>query len=595
MSVTWNDVIGHLRTGQPLSASLLSRAGREIEGNVRWLREVLDAMAAGVALTDREAVLSPDTTVGAAVYWNSAASRYEPALAGTEEDTTSHAIRATKSSYALGVVQVKHNTESGDVILLGKAAVDLTAVVDNPAAAGRYYLSGQTAGRLSARRPGVGIPVLYNYGNGTVFVQASIHDFLEDHVHFQFDLTCLPAGTTSPPDLGERHIIEAADTSLPGWLPAGHEIFNDLAPRNAAFGYNMARQPALAAVWPPLPVSGAVVIWDRGDGGTIVSPHLVRCDRNGIWWMSDCEREVPWPPDFDSADLSSSLSDDGSLSDGGTVRCQLPADMRLTVAFTQMLFATDRSVVTSLTSLTPEKLRIRNCRNEAATTGDLFVELLLSLSVGEELREGATVFKALEDDVLIPGLVTEGLLAGTGVLLSSTDPLEQDDEPTVHRGRVTVSVDANPGDREISPQIVRLSDAIERLYLDIPYLGFVAGRDSSVRLRLNIPGAGLPPTPRMKIVATCLARSSGAFPSLPLSYRRLPAPDTATALPTTETDLPWTTARTVVADTYFQVESDGIPVAPGDTVLLTLGRGRSDGYGGEVGLLRLIGLVVAGT
>jgi len=364
VSVTWNEVIDHIRSGQPLSAGPLGRAGRELEGNVRWLREILEAMSAGVALIDREAVVSPDAVVGAAVYWNSATARYEPALAGVEEDATSHALRATKSSYALGVVQTKHNTESADVVLLGKTTVDLVATVDHPAVAGRYYLSGQTAGRLSPRRPGVGIPVLYNYGNGTVFVQASIHDFLEDHVHFQFELTCLPAGVTSPPDLGERHVIESPDALLPGWLPAGHESFNDLAPRGAAFGYNMARQPALAAVWPPLPVSSSVVVWDRGEGGTIVNPHVVRCDRNGIWWMTDCEREVPWPPDFDSADLSSSLSDTGSLSDGDTVQCQLPAAMRLSVAFTQMLFATDRSVVTSLTSATPEKLRIRNCRGE---------------------------------------------------------------------------------------------------------------------------------------------------------------------------------------------------------------------------------------
>ena len=551
-------------------------------------------MSAGVALIDREAVLSPDVGVGAAVYWNSAAGRYEPALAGVEEDPASHALRATKSSYALGVVQAKHNTQSGDVVLLGKTGVDLAGVVDDPAVAGRYYLSGQTAGRLSARRPGVGIPVLYNYGNGTVFVQASIHDFLEDHVHFQFELTCLPAGTTTPPNLGERHVIESPDASLPGWLPAGHETFGDLAPPGAAFGYNLTRQPALAAVWPPLPISSAVVVWDRGEGGTVVNPHVVRCDRNGIWWMTDCEQEVPWPPDYDSADVSSSLSD-SSISDGDAIRCQLPAAMRLSVAFTQMLFATDRSVVTSVTSLTPDKLRVRNCRNEPAATGDLFLELLLALTVGEELREGAVVFKALEADVLVPGLVTEGLVAGSGVLLSSTDPLEQEGKATLHRGRVTVATDTNPADREIAPQIVRLSDAIERLYLDVPYLGFVAGRDSSVRLRLNVPSAGLPANPHMKIVATWLARSSGDFPAVGMTYRRLPAPTAATALPTGDTALPWVTAQTVAADTYFQVMSDSIAVAPGDTVLVTLNRGRADGYGGEVGLLRLTGLVVTGT
>jgi hypothetical protein len=54
-----------------------------------------------------------------------------------------------------------------------------------------------------------------------------------------------------------------------------------------------------------------------------------------------------------------------------------------------------------------------------------------------------------------------------------------------------------------------------------------------------------------------------------------------------DTALTITTAVSVTADEYIEIESEEFTIAPGDTVFVTLARdGVSDTYAGELGLIR---------
>jgi hypothetical protein len=176
------------------------------------------------------------------------------------------------------------------------------------------------------------------------------------------------------------------------------------------------------------------------------------------------------------------------------------------------------------------------------------------------------------------------------------------DTVTLHRGFVKFNFDPT-GEREIQPQIIRLNDTVERLFMDIPYLGFPEGQASSLRIRLNVPDVNLGAGLKLKIRVQLFGRGSVAtpMPALYMSYRRLLKPgsnaETAIALPLTEDDdnstegtLVFNTAIAVAANRAIIRESSLFDVAAGDTVLVTIGREAGGTYP-EVGVLRIAGIV----
>ena len=170
---------------------------------------------------------------------------------------------------------------------------------------------------------------------------------------------------------------------------------------------------------------------------------------------------------------------------------------------------------------------------------------------------------------------------------------------TAYQGLVKLAFNDALAEREIAPQIIRLSDVVERLYADVPYLGFPAGQDSSVRMRLNVHSSGLGNNLQMKIRAQLFGRVNGTLPALQLTYRRLLRPTSgAIPLATTEATPSPTFASNVAlggTDRVVEVNSSAFTVAEGDTVLVTIRRPGSDAYSGEVGLLRLSGIITTNT
>lgn len=621
MSNKWLQNIKHVTPGEQVKAGVVGRPDRALADRTEYLRQRIDASELGRAIFDVDATVSPDVLPGQPVYWNDATQRYELAVAGVENDEVTQTLTVTKSSDCVGLCFKKKNATLADVVLYGLVKLpELTNAVTGAVEAGRYYLSAQEPGKLTLARPPATVSVCYVLGakdncadEPWVIVMPQIRDFLEEHVHYRFELVARPAGEHDPAAAGNSgiHTIDNADATLEGWLPANHAIFANKAPIGAKFGYNFSQHEAISRVWPPLPIQAVAILRDKGldqVGATEIPlgpTGLCVVDVNGIWWMKNCYGDVPWPADLNT------MPNEENPSVGNEYDCPVTEHMRVIVVFMRMVFGNEKNVVTSLEPAPDSPITVVNCDNLPAKTGALQLDLDLELMVEPGEALGGRAFKEIVTGYkLKKGWVAEGLRVGYGpIVLSGTNSraltttektalnLPEESTSQLYQGIVTVSYNDQFVEREISPQIIRLSDVLERLYLDIPFLGFPESQDSLVRVRLNVPSANLGEVLEMKIRAQLFGRGGGVntaalLPPMQMFYRILPRPDGTTPLPTDDTEITFNTAVSLNIDTPVEIESAAFSVSEGDTVLLTLSRaGTSDSYDAEVGLLRLAGIV----
>jgi hypothetical protein len=163
---------------------------------------------------------------------------------------------------------------------------------------------------------------------------------------------------------------------------------------------------------------------------------------------------------------------------------------------------------------------------------------------------------------------------------------------TLEYGAVGIDV-ATSTNRELFVELVRLDGAEEEYVQDVMYLGFPSGELTSIRCRIAIPETLDVATPQMTLNFRLLGLGVGTLPPLTLTYRRIPAATTLTALPVNDTALNLTVSATLTApQEYIDVTSDPFAVEPGDDILFTLLRnGTTDAYPFEVGVLRQMGLI----
>ncbi len=551
--------------------------------------------------------VAPSVLPGHAVYWNATTHRYERALAAVEVDQTTQNFVMQPTSDCVGLCLKKHSETLADIVLRGVVDLpELANAVVGPVLAGRYYLSGNQAGKLVKQKPSVTVFVCHVLGPKDtcatiprVIVAPQSRDLVDEHTHYRFELVTSPAGTATLS--GGIYSVTAPDATLPGWLPADHEVFNNKAPAGAVFGYNIAEQQPLSNVWPPVPIQSVSMLWDKGQnrlGGTEIplgEDGLAICDVNGIWWMSNCAGDVPWATQVNPA-----------------AGCPREENMRLSVVFLRMLLGNDRSVVTSLKPETGSPIVVNNCDGAPATTGEL--ALNINIPVTNTTTTGSLVFKEIPGgNKLKAGHVAEGVftlsnqlsLTGTTTRLLTNAEKEEfnlSTNATLHQGVIKIDYTDYLVEREVSPQIIRLSDTVERLYMDIPYLGFPGGQASLMRLRFNLPDSNLGDNLRMKVRVRFFGRGGTAsatatLPPLYMTYRRLPKPTTnGTQLPTTDTNVAFNSVVALYIDHAVERDSAEFLVATGDTVLVTLGRTDSstDVYP-EIGVLRVTGIVYSGT
>jgi hypothetical protein len=591
---SWNERIKQIADGEQVDAAHAGAPDRMLEQNLRFLREQLDSVVAGEALVLRDLPCASGVMVGHVVYWDADQQRIDLALAQLVFDADSGSLVASNRSEVIGVVSEKRDSSTVDVIVYGWAAVDLTESAGADAAAGRYFLSDTTAGHLKQQRPSLSLPVLFSAGNGQVLVAPVFRNWDLNHAHYRISLVCRPAGTANAPTVGQAHSISSADDSLPGWLPADHAIFDDLAPANAKFGYNLSQHSELQALWPPFPIGSAVAILDRGEnriGGTEVPTTLLVLDKNGLWWMSDCYDDVPWPGSEDFIDGSESVS----IQEPGT--CPRQEFMTLAVLFSRVLYDAAQTMVTSITAQTGSMLTVVNGAGAVARTGDLILDVSLNLLLDSAVTQGYSVLKGISNNKFLVGPVAEGLIAsGENVLLTSSHPVNIGGGVILHQGRITVGVNLDPTARELSPVTVRVTDTKERFNNGIPYLGFPAGYESSFTALFYVPLAGLPASPKIVFNITLLGTASGTLPDLTITYRRIPkGTGTPQTLPLDDTTLAMPGPGSVSAgNKYVLVELPEIDIAAGDTLLLTVTRAASDSYSAELGVIRPTAVLTQG-
>jgi hypothetical protein len=282
-----------------------------------------------------------------------------------------------------------------------------------------------------------------------------------------------------------------------------------------------------------------------------VPSEFLTINKYGIWWMTSCYNEVPWPADLDTTITSSSSSlpiSSSSMSsmssEAAAETCPVVQSMKLRLNYVRMVYATDKSVVTSLQPAEGSPIRYVNCEGELSNTGDLFASLDFALLVDrEEDVVDSRVFKDLtEDGIFKTGHVVEGIkAASSNVTVSGT----VDRGTNGQAGIVTIDLATDPEEREVNPEIVRLSDVKQRNESDIPHLAFLNGRVSSIRLRYNVGVVGVPDTPKAKLRLLLFGQVTGTLAPLSASYRLLPRPagGGSIPIPTVDTALTITTAN----------------------------------------------------
>ncbi len=599
----FQELVRFILDGEDVKSGVANRAPRVNDQNVRYLRDLIEAALLGQALKFLCVTVETETKVGMPVYWNPSTQRFERGLAGTQVEPTTGAILTSASSLIWGVVTKKYQPgNKADITLFGiEKDFDFSGAIPDgdEQAAGLYYLSGQTAGFVTRQRPPVSVPVFNFDGFGTAFINPQIKDFLNDHTHHRFDLAAVPAGSHSPPIPGERHVITSPDDSIEGWLPASHSSFDGKAPSGAAFGYNIKANAQLDNLWPPIPLNDADLQWDRGedkDLGLISVPQgaegLVIINRDGIWWMSDCYDDVPWPTTLDTA-----TSDSSSVSESDSIECPRELDMRLILWFTRISFATDRSVVTSLTSIDPRLIIRCLLDGNPGSTGDLTIDLDLLLGILNTDQEGFTVFKELEEGGQFRlGPVVEGLFAGNS-RVSLTSTANQDvNGDTLHQGRVTIQAFTQPT-LEVDIKLVRLDNATEEIFKEVPFIGLNEDKTSQYIGKLKVPDDLDLTLPKLALRFQILGKAIGTFPDLTLTARTIPRADAGQlALPIVSAVVGLTTSVAITAaNNYIEAESDKIDVVAGDIVIFQLTRASGDAYAGQMGILDQVGVLSSGS
>jgi hypothetical protein len=598
--------IQYIKEGEPVSPGTPNRPISQLDQNIKYILNLLDEANVGSSVYARSQTVVSTIQVGQPVFFNAASARFEAAFATAESDSATGYLTVPNQSQVWGIVASKQNATLADILLFGYAKIDITAAVGNDLTpggnvpAGLWYLSGSSAGQLIRQSPPLSIPVCKTDNSGNVFVNTAFVDFLENHRHYVFDLQAVPAGQVTPPAVGDAHVIVSADSSLPGWLPADDPVFDGNAPAGAKFGYNISVDESLYSVYPPIPLQSACVVMQRpsiydvlGERkwyGQQLMSDLVVIDRNGIWWMSDCYDEVPWPTDLDTS----------SSASAAPVECD-PASklLSLKLYFTRVGFATDNSSVTSLRSLDARLKVFCAGTDDPAFSGDIELDLDLSLMNGVLNKTGYTVIKEFDvaTNTFNSGPVVEGVYSNSTNVLLSGDESATVGGITYYKGKIGIGVLSQPT-QELSSQLVRLEGVTEESY-PVLYLGMPNDNTTSYVVKFEVPGDA-PANSDFQFRPRILAKAAGTLPQLTVTYFKTARPVDGLNVPVNVTQaytaLTMNTVATLLANQAVEAISAAIAVDPGDIVYIKVTRtpsSPSDNYAGELGIMQQVGVLTS--
>lgn len=599
--------IKFISEGEAVSPGTANRPLEQLDQNIQYLWSVIQAASLGSTVYARAQTIETTLKVGQPVYFNATTSRFEAAFASTESDTVTGYLTVPDQAQVWGIVAIKHNATLADILLFGYAQIDMREALDIVLAPGAavpaatWYLSGMSSGKLTRQLPPVTIPVCKTNNSGGVYVNPSFVDFLENHRHYAFSLVMLPAGTVTPPAVSAAHVITNPDFNLAGWLPADDASFDGTAPAGAKFGYNLSQDLSLKNLYPPVPLQSACIqmqrpsIWDTATEhrwyGQQLMEDLVVIDRNGIWWMSDCYDEVPWPTDLDTDSSASSSYSECAPAGRAYV---------LKLYYTRIGFATDVSTVTSLRSVDPRL--VINCAGQTipGSTGDLDIDLNLAFMIGSQNLAGYRVFKTFNPvtNTFNAGPVAEGVYANSAnVLLSSPHTTTDTLGRTIYHGPIGLGVVSQPT-QELASQLVRLDGATEESY-PVLYLGMPNDITTSYVVKFEVPAAA-PTNSNFKLRLRLLGRTAGTLPQLTATYYIAARPSAGLVTPINVTQsytaLTINTVALVGVNQAVEADSALIEVNAGAIIYVKVQRtptALTDAYAGELGIMQQTGILTA--
>jgi hypothetical protein len=607
----WVNLLRLIENGMPVDAGHTNAPLTDLSQRTQHLKDLLSALSAGEALYIRSVPISSDVMVGQPVYLNTSTNQFEKALVALDYNSDGIWGTPALSSFCRGVVTYKHTATTADIVTAGTASsinISQALRTGETDTSGPYYLSATEAGKVERYKAPAAPFVFYrSVENDTIYVAPEISGGMTDHVHYKLQLTALPAGVPNEPAEGKKHSIVTPNSTLPGWLPATDSVFQGSAPAGAVFGYNIAKDPELAAVFPPLPLDSYFLeVFGDGWGSSREPDNIVKVDANGIWWMVDDFGWAPWSINYwDCVNPGTGVA--------GTVDADKPApvqqqsgngyypytgdacyDMSMYLWFTKLASTTTNSMVASLTPREGSAIVIKDCNwIEDRTSGHLLIDIDLNFSTAETLVAGGIVLKQVEGDKFSRGWVTEGIKSTSPVISISG---EHTDANGFVQGKTLITYnDPNVNAKELDVLLTALNGVVEDSLYDVMYLGFRPGRDSSFRGKLEVSSAGFEASTdyEMNLVFWILGTAAGTLPNLEITYRRIPYSAVPVALPTAETgtftlDL---SGYTLTQNQYVEVASDAFDIEPGDTVFFTVSRTSSDTYSGNVGMLRQKGII----
>ena len=325
--LTWKNYFRPITNGTDVNAKVTNTPLNDLFANQLYLKQQIDNMVPGKALVISDQIILNTAVVGTSVYL-SAANVWTPAIVELSSSPTSSLFTLTPKSYVAGMVLAVGASGRGDIIIGGQATFDASFAsrIEGTFTSGIQYLSPYTAGKITSSKGVAPVRVCMAYGPANdgsykVIVNPDQRVQLESHGHYHFELLDAPAGDPNcvpgkegfmwgdlepaGPYPGIVHAVSNPDVTQRGWLPALPEYFlGKTIPAGAAFGYNLALDTDLSAVWPPLPITGVSV---EVDGMDEVGDK-VEVNSDGIWWMPDAYGKAPWPVNLPCSPQASSSS-----------------------------------------------------------------------------------------------------------------------------------------------------------------------------------------------------------------------------------------------------------------------------------------------
>lgn len=601
MAGVWRENINLIRNNDSVEARTPNKPLLQLADRTQYLKDRLDAAATGEGLVLFSQPLDSTVAVGDVVYFNKTSEEYKKALAAVNEGDDG-SLKTAESAFVIGIVVRKLSSISGDILINGRYR-DLTLKDsdDNELGLGQYYLSAHEAGKLVNVRPAVGVFVCTVTSTG-VIVTPTPREVLEDHIHYRFELSTEVAGTPicRPGNLAS---IEFADSDVEGWLPADHSVFQNNAPAGAAFGYNIWKNAALSAAWPPQPLSAAYVERD----GIGVAPEHVVVDDNGIWWMTNCMDYAPWARDYCLSSSTAVTEVSSSTASEPLAACDVPP-RRVTLWFTRLVNKTNQATVSGLKPAENSPIVVSSCA-EPDASGYYQGKCELDLDIPWTKTTGVSGHQVVKNisgtgDMSV-GPVVEGIKGAGLVRVSGSDA-----SGGYQSGTVTVTgLDPTQVTRQLDVSLVALDGALESIYQDvIPYIGFPSGRSTSFTGKVRIPHIMMT-RPYMKLDVWFMLPTVGTPPAnVTIKSLVIPAADavdesssssltvggTVGTLPTgwsSASDLDIDQMGELAQGSYFSRQSLKLVVNSNEVVLFRINRSSSDSYNDELGVMNMIATI----